>query len=283
MTQHQMRRDALANFLRTRRARLTPAEVGMAPGLRRRTPGLRREELAVLAGVGVTWYTWLEQGRDINPSPEVLGSLARTLRLSPAETDYLFRLAGSRPVPRGTIAPAEPPAALVRLVRAQSPWPAFLIDGGWDVRAWNSEAEALFDFSRWEPEDRNIAWIMFAHRPARERTVDWERHARRLLAQLRADYAQLGGNGTAGGRQLAELIHRLRDHYPQANRWLDEHQVQDRSNAPVKELRHEAVGLLRIEQLTLRAPDELQLLVLTPSDEESDQRMRLLGHTVSVG
>ncbi|WP_035850434.1 helix-turn-helix transcriptional regulator [Kitasatospora azatica] len=275
----QVRRDALANFLRSRRARLTPQDVGMAPGLRRRTPGLRREELALLAGVGVTWYTWLEQGREINPSPEVLTSLARTLRLDEAETDYLFRLAGSQPAPHAGHPAARVPAALERLVRAQSPAPAFLMDADWDVRTWNPEAEALLDFSCWEAEDRNLAWIVFAHGPARTRTVGWEYHARRTLAQLRAAYAERGGDTTPGGRRLAELIRRLREAFPEANGWLDEHQVQDRSGT-AKDLIHEQLGPLHFDQVLLRAPDGLQLVVLSPRDEATADRLPPLALTI---
>ncbi|GAA1982864.1 helix-turn-helix transcriptional regulator [Kitasatospora viridis] len=270
-----MRRDALANFLRSRRARLTPADVGMAPGVRRRTPGLRREEIAVLAGVGVTWYTWLEQGREINPSPEVLGSLARTLRLDTAETDYLFRLAGSQPAPRQPSGAAEVPAALVRLVRAQSPAPAFLLDPDWTVRAWNPAGEALFDFSAWEPEDRNLAWIAFAHLPNRARTVDWEHHGRRLLAHLRAAYAERGGQRTEAGRRIAALLRRLREHFPEANTWLDEHQVQDRAGA-AKDLLHEELGVLRFDQVVLAAPGGLELVVFSPRDAATESLLPLL-------
>ncbi|MFI5530440.1 helix-turn-helix domain-containing protein [Kitasatospora sp. NPDC051853] len=259
------RRTELSDFLRTRRARLTPEQVGLAPGVRRRTPGLRREELALLAGVGVTWYTWLEQGRRINPSAEVLGSLARTLRLDRAETDYLFRLATDPSAADRDPAPAELPIPLARLTTAQSPAPAFLMDADWQVRAWNPEADALFAFSRHSPADRNLAWLAFAHRPNRDRTVDWEQHARRLIAQLRA---------TAGDRPaLAATLDRLRTHFPEAARWLDEHQISERAGT-AKDLAHETLGLLRIDQLVLQAPDGFQLVVFSPRDEETTGRLR---------
>src|SRR6266542_7103589 len=117
-------RRQLGVFLRSRRERIRPEEVTLAPGGRRRTPGLRREEVAMLAGVGVTWYTWLEQGRKINPSDEVLTSIARTLRLSPAETEHVFRLAREHPAPGEQ---AAVPPALRRLVDAQ-PAGAILMD-----------------------------------------------------------------------------------------------------------------------------------------------------------
>ncbi|MGW6919631.1 helix-turn-helix transcriptional regulator [Kitasatospora sp. NPDC054939] len=275
MNDTEVRRRALANFLRTRRAALTPEDVGLAPGVRRRTPGLRREELALLAGVGVTWYTWLEQGRDINPSPEVLASLGRTLRLDRAETAYLFRLAGSQPLGGDEAVPEEVPAPLLRLMHAQWPAPAFLMDADWDIRAWNPGAEALFGLTRWEPRECNLAWVVFANRVHRDRTVDWEYHARRILAQLRSAYAERGGDGAPAARRLAGLIGRLRAEFPEADRWLDEHQVQERAGT-AKDLVHETLGLLRIDQVVLQAPGALQLVVLAPRDAETDERLRRL-------
>ncbi|WP_405016863.1 helix-turn-helix transcriptional regulator [Kitasatospora sp. NBC_00070] len=267
MTTTELQRKALSSFLRTRRARLTPEQVGLAPGVRRRTPGLRREELALLAGVGVTWYTWLEQGRRINPSPEVLGSLARTLRLDRAETAYLFHLVGGAdPAAPPVEPPAEVPYPLRRLMEAQSPAPAFLLDPDWDVLAWNASADALFGFSGCAAEDRNIAWQVFANEANRRRTVDWERHARRTLAQLRTTY------GERRTPRLTALIARLRTEHPDAARWLDEHQVQERAGS-AKDIAHETAGLLRIDQLVLRAEEDLQLVVFLPRDQETSDRL----------
>ncbi|MFD5086588.1 helix-turn-helix transcriptional regulator [Kitasatospora sp. NPDC058406] len=281
MDDAETRRNALSSFLRSRRARLTPEDVGMAPGVRRRTPGLRREELALLAGVGVTWYTWLEQGRAINPSPEVLASLARTLRLDRAETAYLFRLAGSHPGAAGapgavgSEAAGDVPAPLLRLMHAQWPAPAFVMDADWAVRAWNPGAEALFGLSGREPEDCNLAWVVFASPLHRARTVDWEHHARRTLAQLRSAFAERGGDGAPAARPLARLIRRLRAAYPEADRWLDEHQVLERAGVE-KDLLHEELGMLRIDQVVLQASGGLQLVVLTARDAETGDRLRRL-------
>ena len=107
--------------------------------------------------MGVTWYTWLEQGRDIHPSPEVLASLARTLRLDRAETAYLFRLAGGHPLDGEVGAPAEVPASLLRLMHAQWPAPAWVMDANWDLRAWNPGADALFELSGRPPQECNLA------------------------------------------------------------------------------------------------------------------------------
>ncbi|MEU3564531.1 helix-turn-helix transcriptional regulator [Kitasatospora sp. NPDC006786] len=269
------RRSALSSFLRSRRARLTPQEVGLAPGVRRRTPGLRREELALLAGVGVTWYTWLEQGRDIHPSPEVLASLARTLRLDRAETAYLFRLAGGHPLDGEVAAPGDVPAPLLRLMRAQWPAPSFVMDANWDIRAWNPGADALFGLTGRPPQECNLAWVVFGNPVHRARVEHWEEHARRFLAQLRSAYAERGGEATAVGRRLARMIRQVRGEYPEADRWLDEHQVAERSGTE-KVIRHERVGVLRIDQHVLLAAEGLQLIVMSPRDAGTEERLRTL-------
>ncbi|GLW70616.1 transcriptional regulator [Kitasatospora phosalacinea] len=271
----EFRRDSLAGFLRARRAALSPEQVGMAPGVRRRTPGLRREEVALLAGVGVTWYTWLEQGREINPSPEVLGALARTLRLDAAETDYLFRLAGQPPRPAPGTTDLEVAPALLRLVRAQAPAPAFLTDPDWEVRAWNPPADAVFDFSRLPPEQRNLAWVALLHEPTRRRVVDWEHHARRTLAELRAAYGERGGDGDPAAARLAALVDRLRAASPEVGRWWDEHRVRERVGTE-KDLQHETAGLLRLDQVVLGAPGGLRLVVLAPRDAATADRLHAL-------
>jgi transcriptional regulator with XRE-family HTH domain len=152
------RREELGAFLRSRRARLTPADVGLPDdGSRRRTPGLRREEVAVLAGVGVSWYTWLEQGRDINASPQVLDALARALRLNPVERDTLYALArGELPLPDGTSIPGDDDD-LVALVEALHPNPAYLHGPLTRVLAFNRAAEIVLGG--------------FAHLPFDQRTL----------------------------------------------------------------------------------------------------------------
>src|SRR6187551_3809804 len=136
------RRAELAAFLRSRRERITPADLGLPTGLRRRTPGLRREEVAQLAGVGVTWYTWLEQGRPIRASTQVLDAIARALRLDQAEREHLYRLADVPAVPS---APAEClPAEIQAILDALVPVPAVVYNGRYDVLAWNATYHALF-------------------------------------------------------------------------------------------------------------------------------------------
>jgi len=155
------RREELAQFLRSRRARLTPAAVGLPQGVRRRTPGLRREEVAQLAGVGVTWYTWLEQGRPINASVQILDAIARTLRLDQAEREHLYRLADVPQVP-ATGAPAPLPAEVQTILDELVPIPAVVYNGRYDVLAWNAAYGWLFpEVNVWAAEERNALWQMF--------------------------------------------------------------------------------------------------------------------------
>jgi len=158
----QRRRPELASFLRSRRARLTPADVGMAPGLRRRTPGLRREEVAQLSGVGVTWYTWLEQGRPINASAQVLDAVARTLRLDPPEREHLYHLADVPFTAHPETAVQCVGAEVQGILDALAPRPAVVYNARYDILATNSPYRALF-FTDGQPDDtpRNVLWRLF--------------------------------------------------------------------------------------------------------------------------
>jgi transcriptional regulator with XRE-family HTH domain len=187
-TYSKQRRGELAAFLRNRRERVTPAEVGLAPGPRRRTPGLRREEVAQLAGVGVTWFTWLEQGRPINASVQVLDAIARVLRLGPAERWHLYRLAEvpGVPVPRTT---ETLPDDVLPVLDALDPTPACAYSGKYDLLACNETYAALFpglvDASGIE---RNALWQIYA-RPGGDSPVTDLDVCAAMVSTLRANYA----------------------------------------------------------------------------------------------
>jgi len=182
-------RTDLAAFLRAHRERLSPADVGLPSGNRRRTPGLRREEVAALAGVGLTWYTWLEQGRDIGVSAAFLDSLTRVLKLDAAERRHLFLLAHERP-------PAEPGKTwcvlppLVRRLMHDLPHPAFVLNLRWDVLGFNACADRLFAFGSHGPERRNLLWLLFTDPVLRERVHDWDEQAPAMLSSFRRDFAR---------------------------------------------------------------------------------------------
>ncbi|NDU76033.1 helix-turn-helix domain-containing protein [Actinomadura sp. DSM 109109] len=181
------RREELRDFLRTRRARLTPADVGMPDGGRRRTPGLRREEVAVLAGVGVSWYTWLEQGRDIKVSGDVLDAISRALRLDRAEREHLYLLAGLNP-PQADAGPAAPiTPELRRVLDAWSPRPAYVRDRHWNFVAINDAAREVFGYG---DIDHNCLVSFFTNVRYRSTHTHWADAAPGLVARFRADAAR---------------------------------------------------------------------------------------------
>jgi transcriptional regulator with XRE-family HTH domain len=183
------RRSELAAFLRARREAVTPDEVGLAPGHRRRTPGLRREEVAQLAGVGVTWYTWLEQGRPINASTHVLDAVARVLRLGSAERWHLYRLADVPGVPKLAGDPAAVPREVLPVLDALEPNPACIYNGKFDLLAGNDSYAALFPMLvHADGAERNALWQLFTA----DRSLplcNWEL-VPHMVAVARANYAR---------------------------------------------------------------------------------------------
>lgn len=185
------RRQELASFLRNRRERITPDDVGLPVGGRRRTPGLRREEVAQLAGVGVTWYTWLEQGRDIAPSPQVLDAIARTLHLDRHERTHLFGLADAADPSHIDGCHAVPDTVRAMLDQLE-PFPASVVNGRYDLLAYNRTYNALVGggLDELEPDQRNSLWRLFNDPTSRRVVVDWEEAAQRLVAAFRASMAK---------------------------------------------------------------------------------------------
>jgi transcriptional regulator with XRE-family HTH domain len=194
---------ALGDFIRAHRERLSPLAVGLPPGPRRRTPGLRREEVAQLCGVSPTWYTWIEQGRPVSASADALARIAVALQLSRAERSYLFELAGERDPAEPTQAANDAPATLIATVDHLDT-PAYVLDRQWNALAWNAQAAELFvgwlDGRPEEPDtpnlprvpqdkthERNLLRFTFLEPLARRLIVDWETRARRLVAEFRAD------------------------------------------------------------------------------------------------
>ncbi|HUB74033.1 MAG TPA: helix-turn-helix transcriptional regulator [Solirubrobacteraceae bacterium] len=257
----ERRRDELAHFLRTRRTALKPEDVGLAGGGRRRTPGLRREEVAQLAGVGVTWYTWLEQGRDVRASLDVLEALARALRLSRAERTHLILLGrGEEPPP--CKAPAERVSpSLRRLIEHLGPNPAYILGRRWDYLAWNDAAAALLgDFARIPRASRNHAWLTFTDPARREMFTDWECSARTLVGKFRADSAR-----HIGDPEFESLIAALRATSPEFACWWELHEVSQGGGAR-KDLRHPAAGLMSFTHAVFHPAEALEqrLILYSP-------------------
>ena len=262
------RREA-GDFLRSRRERLTPPDVGLPNGFRRRTPGLRREEVAMLAGVGTAWYTWLEQGRDVRPSNEVLAALAAALRLDPTERRHLFVL-HDRPAqePRAT-GPERIDEPLRRMLDSLTGQAAFVLGRRWDILAWNGAAEVVFGpYGRLEGDERNTLHMVFADPDHRRLLVDWEAVARASLAMFRADCARY-----AGDPDFERLVARLTRLSPEFAQWWPQREVA-RPLAGQKRIDHPTAGRMVFEYSSLGVgdPPDMKLIVFTPLEDEGTAR-----------
>ena len=217
-----MRRNDLAEFLKARRAAVSPEDAGLPASPRRRTPGLRREEVARLAGVSVSWYTWLEQGRPINASAEVLDSVARVLRLDPVERDHLFELAGhTTHGVRATLGDATVPEDLDALLDALEPAPGYVLGPRWEYLAWNRAQARLYPaIDTLADDERNLVWSVFARPEGRALIVDWEDEARRVLSQFRADITPHRDDPATEA-----LVDRLQAASPEFAAWWPRHDV----------------------------------------------------------
>ncbi|WP_328674640.1 helix-turn-helix transcriptional regulator [Streptomyces sp. NBC_00322] len=265
-------RQELADFLRARRGQLSPREVGIEPGPRRRTPGLRREEVAQLSGVSVTWYTWLEQARDITVSGQVLDSLARALQLNPAEKLYMYTLADKQGVVRQETADA-PNAQLQRLVDALNPNPTYLIGPSWDLLAWNAaEAGLIGDPARLAGHERNIIRMVFTDPETRRLLADWRAQASGLLAQFRADAVR--NLGDPRFEQLSSELYAVSAEFREL--W-DEHRVADFGSARW-EFDHPRLGRLAVDYVRLAALQfpGVKLFTCLPADAETEAKLPAL-------
>jgi transcriptional regulator with XRE-family HTH domain len=268
----------MAEFLRVRRARLRPRDVGLPEGSRRRTPGLRREEVAQLADISTTYYTFLEQGRDVRPSEQVLDALGRALRLTPAERAHLHDLVyGARPV--GPAGPEMLLPSVAALVARLDPWPAYVTGRRFDILASNRAARILWaDWPAGPPEERNVLWWTFLDPAARQVLVDWESVARAELARLRAASARHPADPGFG-----VLVARLQAGSAEARRWWPEHDVVPLSSG-VKRIRHPALGVVEFHHVVLQvADDPEQKLVAFTANEADTARIAALADALSTG
>ena len=269
-------RAGLAELLRTRRDRLTPADVGLPAGSRRRTAGLRREEVAQLAGVSATYYTFLEQGRDVRPSRQVVAALAGALRLSPAERAHLFQLAG---IPlaaddQDLVETVDP--VVGSLVSRLDPFPAYVKGGRWDVLAANRAARALFtDWAALAPGDRNKVWWMFTDPAARKVYVEWEQEASDLLGRFRAAAARRPDDPA-----FTTLIERLHQASPEVRDWWPRYEVRPVGSG-TKRLHHPALGDVAFQHTVLQVADHPeQMLVYFTTSEVPEDKLAALAASV---
>jgi transcriptional regulator with XRE-family HTH domain len=265
------RRGDLREFLMARRARVSPAEAGLPAGPRRRTPGLRREEVAVLAGVGVSWYQWLEQGRDITVSPQVLDAVARVLRLSGAERRHLYVLAGLNPPLPEDGADGAVAADLLRVLDAWMPKPAHIADRYWNLVAANDAAKLVLGFS--VDEDQNCLVTFFTDPMYRTRYADWPAIARHVVAQYRGEMTEHPGD--EGYALVVDGLLAVSDEFAQL--WA-RHEVEP-AGTLLKVLDHPRAGMLRYESVGLRLPQrpDLKLQLHNPcADTDTAERVERL-------
>jgi len=270
------RLQALSAFLQTQRAKLKPSDVGLPEGGRRRTPGLRREEVAQLAGVSATWYTWLEQGRDIQVSAAVLESIAGALKLTNDERKYLHSLAmesGGFAAPR-PLEPTRVDASLRHILKELSSCPAIVSDRHFQIVGWNEAASHIFlDFELLPPEKRNLIRLLFERREFRRLAVNWERFVSDFLSIFRSYYGEYVDDEWYG-----RFLDEMRELDPDFNRLWEESKV---SSAPemVIEFRHAKAGKMQfhLTSLTVHGSSDLRCSVYTPDpNTRTEEKLRLL-------
>ncbi|MEO1225319.1 MAG: helix-turn-helix transcriptional regulator [Pseudomonadota bacterium] len=262
-------RHELSAFIRQRRAQLQPESFGFDSRKNRRTKGLRREEVAAIAGVGLTWYTWFEQGRDIGVSASFLDNVAGALRLNPSERSYLYFLA-DRPLATRSAgedaSQVEP--SLMRLTDGLGTRPAYVKNFLWDVLYWNGAASFVFgDFSQIPAGDRNIAWLTFTNSRLRRTMVDWENDARRLMARLRADFAR-----SAGDERFRQLIDRLNEHSADFRRIWQMQAVLE-TGAGARLVNVEGIGTVNFDFIVCKIgeTDQLKLVIYAAQPDKPNR------------
>ncbi|PIC02057.1 helix-turn-helix transcriptional regulator [Caulobacter sp. X] len=266
--------NRLGAYLRDRRARLDPVALGFA-GARRRTPGLRREEVAQRAHISATWYTWLEQGRGGAPSADVLDRIARALMLTDVEREHLFLLGLGRPPEPRYRETQDISPRLQRVLDALDPSPAMIKTLTWDVVGWNRAATLVFgDYGAAAPEDRNILRRIFCNPRSRAANFDWEAVARFVVSAFRVDVARAGAGAEAAAAALIEELSRRSPDF--AAMWA----ANDVSahHEGVKRLRHPLLGEVAFEYsgFAVDGRPDLGMIVYNPMQVETVERLGAL-------
>lgn len=274
----KVRRAELATFLRSRRERLTPEELGLPPGTRRRTPGLRREEVAQLAGVGVTWYTWLEQGRQINASTQVLDAIARTLRLDRDEHDHLYRLADVPALSARDGSALELEPEVLEIIAEMSSL-VTVVNERYDVLAWNRPYELVFpSLAGMKYRYRNSLWATFTGPGCCHPFVNRDEEMPHMVATLRAAYGR-----NVGVPCWEIFIRDLIEQSPQFARMWRDHEVHGHGTR-LKIFRHPAVGELRFKATNfgVLANPGARMVVYVPANEETRKGLAQLEAGIEI-
>ncbi len=263
--------NQLGTYLRDRRAKLDPAALGF-PVTRRRTPGLRREEVAQRAHVSATWYTWLEQGRGGSPSAEILDRIARALMLTNVEREHLFFIALGHPPEVRYRAEEGISPRIQRVLDALEFSPAFVKTVTWDLVAWNCAASALFGYEALASEQRNILRRVFFDSQFRAVQLDWQSVARYAVAAFRADIARAGASAN-----VQELVDELRRLSPEFEMMWRENDVRTHGGG-TKHLRHPVAGLLALEYsaFSIDGRPDLSLVIYNPATPKDVNKIRAL-------
>lgn len=264
--------NLLGDYLKDRRAKLDPAAFGFSTA-RRRTPGLRREEVAQRANVSATWYTWLEQGRGGTPSADVLDGIANALSLTASEREHLFLLAQHRPPQPQYQAPEGITPQLQRILDSLEFSPAVIRTVSWDIIAWNRAAVlVLADYGGLMPKERNLLRLLFCDPRSKQRTEDWEHHARIAVAAFRSEVARAGAS-----ESVAELVDELIQASPEFAAFWSDHAIQTYGDG-IKQFRHSPVGpiSLHYSSFSVDGYAGLSLMIFAPATPTDTDRIKSL-------
>ena len=263
----------LGTYLKDRRTKLDPAAFGFPPQ-RRRTPGLRREEVAQRANISPTWYTWLEQGRGGAPSADVLDRIARALMLTDVEREHLFLVGLGRPPEVRYKKSQGVTPRLQRVLDALEPSPALIRTATWDVVAWNRAATAmLMDYGSLPPEQRNILRFIFLDPRARAAQYDWESVARFVVGAFRVDAARAGA-----AAEVEPLVDELCRQSPEFKAMWRDNDVRGTHGEAVKHIRHPVLGPLAFEYsaFAVDGRPDLSMVVYNPATPQDAERIKSL-------
>lgn len=272
---HNIRKKQLGEFLKSRRQKLSPESLGLPTSIRRRTKGLRREEVAMLSGVSVSWYTWLEQGRDIHVSNEVLSSLSKVLKLSDDEETYLLSLAENDVAKQFQTTEINQVNPIFQsIMNDLKTSPSMILDIKWNVIAWNKATEvSIFDFSKVPSSERNCVWLMFTNTEYMSHFENWEYEAQGLLARFRS-----ASEAYMEDTWFVQFVSKLKEKNSNFASWWSIYEIAKEENRE-KVIINKTVGKLVFEHTSFTSDDNslLKLYINTPTkDSLTEQKMKSL-------